>query len=93
MSEEHDRLVSIRYFTRDMLGMKDRGWYYRHVGDPGMPQRVSVGGKPMLSLQACVAYVERLKRGHGAEAPKTKRGPGRPRKLPVMGSYVRPPTG
>lgn len=77
--DDHDRFVSLQYFTKEMLG-KHRGWYYRHVGDPGMPQRVMVGGVPMLSLRACVAYVERLKRQAGVLPPETKRGPGRPRK-------------
>lgn len=81
--DDHDRFVSIPYFSKEMLGMKDRGWYYRHVNDPGMPQRVQVGGRPMLSLQACTAYVERLKRQAGVYTPEKKRGPGRPRK-PIM---------
>lgn len=79
-ADDHDRFVTIPYFTKEMLGMKDRGWYYRHVRDPGMPQRVPVGGKPMLSLRACTAYVERLKQLHGVVMPEKKRGPGRPRK-------------
>lgn len=78
--EEHDRFVQISYFTKVMLGLKDRGWYRRHVRDPGMPQRVMIGTKPMLSLRACEAYMERLKRNAVYPASEKKRGPGRPRK-------------
>lgn len=77
--DDHDRFVTIPYFTK-MLGMH-RGWYYRHMREPGVPQRVNVGGKVMLSLNDCTAYVEHLKRQSGHHpAPETKRGPGRPRK-------------
>jgi hypothetical protein len=87
MTDDHDRFVQISYFTKVMLGQKDRGWYRRHVGDPGMPQRVMVGGRPMLSLQACTAFVERLKRTAAPTPPEMKRGPGRPRK-----SFTLPPS-
>ena len=80
MTDEHDRLVTIPYFTGVILGQRDKGWYYRHVGDPGMPQRIRVGGRPMLSLRACMAFVERLKGRAAPPPPEMKRGPGRPRK-------------
>jgi predicted DNA-binding transcriptional regulator AlpA len=91
MSDEHDRFVTIPYFAK-MLGVH-RGWYYRHMHDPGMPKRVLVGSKIMLSLAACAAFVERLKRHNEVPVPQKKRGPGRPRKLPVMGNHpVRRPS-
>jgi len=77
-AQDHDRFVTISYFVKDMLGMRDRGWYYVHINDPGMPQRVTVGGKIKLSLDECVAYMNRLKKK--AEPPPPKRGRGRPRK-------------
>lgn len=71
-----DKLVSIDYFTGDMLGV-GRQWYYKHKNDPGMPQRVFVGGKkPKLVLAECQAYVEQLK----SVRPPQKRKRGRPRK-------------
>ena len=90
MSDDHDRFVTIPYFAR-MLGVH-RGWYYRHMGEPAMPQRVLVGGKIMLSLNECSAYIERVKRLNAVPPPQKKRGPGRPRKLPVMGNYIRRPS-
>jgi len=72
----HDRYVAIQYFTKEMLGLKDRNWYYRHVDDPGMPQRIYVAGKPMLSLADCNAYMAQLR----GPAKPVKRRPGRPRR-------------
>ena len=76
---EHDRFVTIPYFTHQMMGMRDRGWYYRHARDPGMPQRVRIGGKPMLSLEQCKAYMAKLVALAEPAAP-LKRRVGRPRK-------------
>lgn len=77
---DHDRFVTITYFVREMLGLKSKNWYYDHMRDPGMPQRVPVGGKPKLSFKDCVAYQNRLKRQ--AEPPEPlKRKRGRPRKV------------
>lgn len=84
--DDHDRFVTIPYFQHQMLGQRDKGWYYRHVRDPGMPQRVKVGARPMLSLKACVAYMERLKGQATKPAPEMKRGPGRPRKVITLQS-------
>lgn len=77
MSKEPDRLVSIATFT-NMVGLS-RPWFYRHAAEPGMPKRVYVGGKPMLSLAECQAYIERLKTARG---PARRRG--RPRKQPTL---------
>ena len=77
MIREPDRLVAISTFT-DMLGL-GRQWYYRHAAEPGVPKRVYVNGKPMLSLAECVAYVERLKSARG---PARRRG--RPRKVSLL---------
>lgn len=82
MTDEHDRFVTIAYFVTEMLGMKDRGWYYQHLTDPGLPQRHLVGGRPKLSLAECKAYMDRLK-GKTPEPPAPpKRKRGRPRKNP-----------
>lgn len=75
---QSDRFVTIPYFVQEMLGHKNRAWYYRHVNDQGMPQRYKVGGLPRLSLAECSAYVEQVK-GKPAAPPKRKRG--RPRKV------------
>lgn len=81
--DDHDRFVSIGYFVRDMMGMKSRDWYYHHLNDPGFPQQVLVGGTKKLSLKACIAYQESIKR-QARPAPPPKRRRGRPPK-------VRPP--
>lgn len=81
MTGPHDRFVTIRYFTTQMLGLKSRQWYYLHINDPGMPQRVMVGNKKaMLSYKDCVAYIERIKNAAKPPAPP-KRKRGRPRKM------------
>lgn len=76
----HDRFVTVTYFTRDMLGMKSRDWYYAHRRDPGMPQQIEVGGIKKLSLRDCIAYQEMLK-GKAPPPPPVKRKRGRPRKV------------
>jgi hypothetical protein len=76
---EHDRFVTITYFVTVMLGLKTIDWYYHHVNDPGMPQRITVGGRPKLSLRDCIAYQEMLK-GKALPPPPVKRKRGRPRK-------------
>jgi predicted DNA-binding transcriptional regulator AlpA len=62
--------VTIRKFT-GIFGVT-RNWYYRHVDDPGMPQRVYFGGKPMLVWEECAAYLDRA-----VAARKKKTGPRR----------------
>jgi hypothetical protein len=83
---DHDRFVTITYFTKEMLGMKGIDWYYLHINDPGVPQRIIVGGVPKLSLRDCIAYQEMLK---GAAQPATpiKRKVGRPRKIRQAQSF------
>lgn len=83
MSDDHDRFVTIPYFVQEMLGVTGRGWYYRHQNDPGMPQRLHVGGRAMLSLAACKAYMDAIK-GLAPKPAPIKRPVGRPPK-------VRPP--
>lgn len=82
---EPRRLVTISYFVVDMLGLKNRLWYYRHVDEPGMPQRVYIGEKPMLRYDECAAFVDRLVERRDAPppspAPKVRRHPGRPAKV------------
>lgn len=79
----HPRLVSVEYFWKDMLGMSSRFWYYKHRHDPGFPQPVYFGQRPMLVYDECVAYVERLMAQRDGtqepeEGPKPKRHVGRP---------------
>jgi hypothetical protein len=78
-TDEHDRFVTITYFVTVMLGLKTLDWYYDHVNDPGVPQRITVGGRPKLSLRDCIAYQEMLK-GKASPPPPVKRKRGRPRK-------------
>lgn len=80
-TDEHDRFVTITYFM-NMLGMKTLDWYYDHMKDPGMPQRIVVGGRPKLSLRQCIAYQEMLK-GAALPPPPVKRKRGRPRKVQI----------
>jgi hypothetical protein len=80
MKQPADTFVTIDYFCKVMLGLKTRYFYYAHVKEPGMPQRVYVGGEPRLSLRECEAYVEQLKSERGPQAPPLPRRPGRPRK-------------
>lgn len=81
------RFVTIEYFWRDMLGFKSKQWFYKHAGNPGMPQRVYYGGKPMLVYDECVAYQQRTftdRKPPATPPPATlprKRRPGRPVKL------------
>jgi len=82
-TDEHDRFVTITYFVKEMLGLKGNEWYYRHLKDPGMPQRVMVGDKPKLSLRDCIAYQEMLK-GKALPPPPLKRKRGRPRKITLQ---------
>ena len=49
------RLITIRQFC-DMMGMKDRSWYYKHRSDPGFPAVVAVNGEPRLVWQECADY-------------------------------------
>ncbi len=82
MTTDHDKLVTIDYFM-EMLGGVARSWYYRHATDAGIPRRVyPAGGKPMLVLSECQAYVDQLK---AARLP-AKRGRGRPRKSVMPGA-------
>jgi hypothetical protein len=81
--DKHDRFITISYFVHEMMGMKARDWYYDHQDDPGVPQRVMIGGVPKLSLRECIAYQEMLKGATQPAAP-IKKKIGRPRK-------VRPP--
>lgn len=74
----HENFVTISFFVKEMLGLRDRGWYYAHKDDPGMPKRVRMGGKVLLPFADCVAYVNQLKKK--AEPEPLKRGRGRPRK-------------
>ena len=53
-------LITIDQFMVDMLGYKSRVSYYNHLDDKGWPQRVYPGGKPMLVLSECQAYMESL---------------------------------
>lgn len=76
----HDKFVTITYFVREMLGRRSRDWFYDHVNDEGMPQRVTVGDKVMLSFEDCTRYIEQLKSKAKVTAPR-KRGRGRPRKI------------
>jgi hypothetical protein len=78
--ERHDQLVTIDYFTKDMLGMADRSWYYRHQDVPGMPQRINIEGRTRLSLNECLAYMEQIKAKRGP-APLPRRRGGRPKKV------------
>ena len=73
-SGQNSRFVTIDTFWRDMIGMESRGWYYRHRGDPGFPQAVTVGEKPMLVRAECEAYMDRLIERRNEKAPP-KRGP------------------
>jgi hypothetical protein len=79
-AHNHDRFITIKYFVHEMLGMKAKNWYYDHVNDPGVPQRITVGGVPKLSLRECIAYQEMLK-GAAPTATPFKRKLGRPRKI------------
>lgn len=79
----HDRLISIRYFVQNMMGLKSREWFYRHKDDPGFPQRVMFGNKPMLSFNRCVAYIDQKVTGTKPPEPQPKRKRGRPRKIPL----------
>jgi predicted DNA-binding transcriptional regulator AlpA len=79
-SDDHDHLVTIPYFTNQMLGVS-RYWFYKHDGkDPDLPKRIMVGDKPLLSFRECLAYMERLK-ARRSGLPKPKRKVGRPRKI------------
>jgi len=75
------RYVTITYFVTQMLGRRARGTYYNHLGDPGWPQRVMIGGKPMLNLDDCTAYIRRQDAIGRAPPVKVKRPRGRPRKV------------
>ena len=94
------KLVTIDHFVKEMLGYKSHVSYYNHLDDEGWPQRVYPGGKPMLVLSECEAYVASLlsdrtppptpfvksKAGQGVRANQPKRGhAGRPAKV------LRPP--
>lgn len=72
-------LITIEFFCKVMLGVT-RLWYYKHVDDPGVPQRVYVGAAPRLVRSECEAYVEALKQQRGPKAPLPRKG-GRPRKV------------
>ena len=62
---DHPRFVTIDYFVKDMLGYKHRVSYYDHLNDPGWPQRVYPGGKPMLVYDECVAYQRQIMADRG----------------------------
>jgi len=94
--EQLERLVTIEFFVKNMLGYKSKVTYYNHIDDEGWPQRVWPGGKPMLVYSECLAYLERLKANRAPPAepyvkPNKKnpgarqRHPGRPARL------LRPP--
>jgi predicted DNA-binding transcriptional regulator AlpA len=85
----HTRFVTIEYFWKDMLGMGDRAWFYRHKDDPGMPQRVYLGenSKPMLVYDECLAYMRARMEARGVpkkDPPKLKRRVGRPVSPPKL---------
>lgn len=89
------KLVTIDHFIMEMLGYKSRITYYNHLDDEGWPQRVYPGGKPMLVLAECEAYMAKLlsdrsppkgpfvksKAGQGVRANQPKRHTGRPAKV------------
>lgn len=87
------RLVTVDYFIKEMLGYKHRSTYYNHLDVPGWPQRVYPGGKPMLVLAECEAFMAKLLAErtpqkvvkHRKEPDPLKRHPGRPAKV------LRPP--
>lgn len=85
--QEHPRFVTIEFFVKTMLGYKHRVSYYDHINDPGWPQRVYPGGKPMLVYDECIAY-QRQKMAEREAPPKAppsdgrKRHVGRPAKQP-----------
>ena len=74
------RYVTITYFLTQMLGRKSRGTYYNHIDDPGWPQRVMIGGQPMLNYDDCASYIRRQDQLGRAPKEKPKRPRGRPRK-------------
>lgn len=74
------RYVTITYFLTQMLGRRSRGTYYNHLNDPGWPQRVMVGGRPMLNLEDCQAYIRRQDEAGRKPPEPVKRKRGRPRK-------------
>jgi hypothetical protein len=75
------RYVTITHFLTQMLGRKSRGTYYNHVNDPGWPQRVMIGGKPMLNIEDCLNYIRRQDALGRTPPAKVKRPRGRPRKV------------
>ncbi|MER9336034.1 hypothetical protein NKJ06_18925 [Mesorhizobium sp. M0293] len=81
---EHPRFVTIDYFVKTMLGYKHRVSYYDHINDPGWPQRVYPGGKPMLVYDECVAYQRQKMAERDPQRPTPtngrKRHVGRPAK-------------
>lgn len=75
------RYVTITYFITQMLHRRARGTYYNHLDDPGWPQRVMIGGKPMLNYDDCLGYIRRQDALGRAPKEQQKRPRGRPRKV------------
>ena len=66
VSDPDIKLISVTDFVQKMMGKAHRSWYYRHINDPGMPQRLygPPGTNPMLSYEECVAYAKRYRKRH-----------------------------
>ncbi|RJT28403.1 hypothetical protein D3227_34365 [Mesorhizobium waimense] len=88
---QQQKLATIDYFIKDMLGYKSRVSYYNHINEPGWPQRVYLAGrKPMLVYDECLAYQRRLMAERDPPPPDKKpelpdgkqRHVGRPAKVP-----------
>ena len=86
----HKQFVTIAYFMVEMLGFTSRQSYYDHLSEPGWPQRVLPGGRPMLVYAECLAYQQSLLDNRApppAPPPKRrKRHTGRPagkKKIPA----------
>jgi len=82
-----DKLIPLQTFIREYLGLRDRNWWYKHRNDPGVPQVVPMGRKPMVSLEEVERFIEAKKKARApavSEPPPLKRKRGRPRKHPVQ---------
>jgi hypothetical protein len=82
---EKPRLITIEQFIIGMMGFRSRISYYNHQGEPGWPQRVYIGKKPMLRYDDCMAYYNGLV---SDPVPEAKTPPVRRRRV---GRPVRPP--
>lgn len=59
---DHRRYVTLSFFVHEMMGRKNRSWYYNLLAKrvPGLPQRYYHAGsqRPVLDYAECLAFQE-----------------------------------